>query len=187
MTRRFSRQMLVFAVLLLALSLTVVAVSASDGEGFTRWPVIVVDGESYYWEGAPDGPNDELDVPGHAWRQAGPARFIGKHYNTGPFGMPQWWSSDAPDGSLLYVADVIIDEWTAEKAEDYAARGYIHYHELVSVEDGSLHPTKVGWFKHIAVSSFTLDGGPHPEAVGYEVTPGIDYQFMPNYSMPYMP
>jgi hypothetical protein len=70
------------------------------------------------------------------------------------------WSFDAPDGELLYIAMVIIDEWSLEKAETYAARGYVHYPELVSVADGSLHPTKVGWFKHIGRTSFTLDGGP---------------------------
>lgn len=179
------RRSMVFAILLLLLSLTVVTVSASNGDGFTRWPVIALDGESYYWAGAPDGPNGETDVPGHYWRQAGPARYIAKHYNSGPFGAPAWWSSDAPDGELLYMADVIIDEWTPEKAEQYAARGFVHYHELVNVDDGSLHPTKVGWFKHVARTSFTLDGGPHPEAVGYGVTPGIDWEFMPNYLMPY--
>lgn len=57
----------------------------------------------------------------------------------------------------------------------------------VELVDGSLHPTKVGWFKHVARTSFTLDGGRHPEAVGYDITPGTDFQFMPNYAMPYLP
>ncbi len=112
--------------------------------------------------------------------------MIAKHFNTGPFGAPQWWSSDAPDGELLYIANVIIDTWSEEKAQNYAARGYVHYHELLSVEDGTLHPSKVGWFKHTARTSFTLDGGPHPE-FSHEVTPGIDSEFIPNYMMPYNP
>jgi selenium-binding protein 1 len=81
---------------------------------------------------------------------------------------------------------VIIDEWSLEKAETYAARGYVHYPELVSVADGSLHPTKVGWFKHIGRTSFTLDGGPLLD-LAHTVTPGVDYEFIPNYSEPFDP
>lgn len=186
MTRQLNKKAVAPVLLVLVLSLTALTVSAGNGDGFTRWPVITVDGLDYYWAGAPDGPNGETDVPGHYWRQVGPNRLIAKHYNTGPFVAPAWWSSDAPDGELLYIADVIIDEWTPEKAERYAARGYVHYHELVSVEDGSLHPTKVGWFKHTARTSFTLDGGPHPE-LSHTVTPGIDFDFIPNYVNGYNP
>jgi len=32
--------------------------------------------------------------------------------------------------------------------------------------------------------SFNFDGGPHPE-FGHYVTPGVDYDFMSNYMMPY--
>ncbi|WP_372595196.1 hypothetical protein [Actinotalea sp.] len=51
--------------------------------------------------------------------------------------------------------------WSAEKAEEYAARGYVHHHELRRVPDGALLPSKVPWLKHIARTSFKLDGGPH--------------------------
>jgi hypothetical protein len=112
--------------------------------------------------------------------------LVAKHYNTGPFGAPQWWSSDVPDGELLYVVHAIIDTWSEEKALAYAARGYIHYHELISVEDGTLHPSKVAWLKHTARTTFTLDGGPHPE-LSHAVTPGVDYAFIPNGMMPYTP
>ena len=80
----------------------------------------------------------------------------------------------------------IVDTWSAEKAEQYAARGYVHYHELVSIEDGSLHPNKAVWLKHTARTSFTLDGGPHPEFT-HEVRPGVDFEFIPNGMMPYSP
>ena len=49
--------------------------------------------------------------------------LVGKHYNTGPFAMPSWWSSDAPDGELLYVVHAIIDKWSEENAAKYASRG----------------------------------------------------------------
>ena len=63
---------------------------------------------------------------------------------------------------------------------------YVHYHELVSVDDGELHPNKVVWLKHTARTSFTFDGGPHADDMEpHEVTPGIDYEFLPNYMMPY--
>jgi selenium-binding protein 1 len=165
------------------LAATIGSVAAA---GFTHAPVVTIDGEEYYLAGAPDGPGGATDIPGHTWVQAGPNRLRGKHYNTGPFGASQWWTSDAPDGELLFVIDGIIDTWSEEKAEAYAARGYVHYHEFLSVEDGSGHPTLVLWLKHTARTSFNLDGGPHPE-VAHQVTPGIDYEFIPNGSMPYAP
>jgi selenium-binding protein 1 len=184
-TNRFSSKKTLTAGILLTLILEL-TVGVASAAGFERWPVITLDGEGYYMAGAPDGPNGETDVPGHYWVQAGPNKLVAKHYNTGPFGAPQWWSSDAPDGELLYMAQVIIDTWSPEKAEAYAARGYVHYHEFVSVADGSLHPTKVGWFKHIARTSFTLDGGPGP-AFYHSVTPGVDYEFIPNWMKEYSP
>ena len=177
---------IVLAVVAVAALAIVPAALASSGDpgGFEHAPVFDVDGVDYYSAGAPDGPGGATDIPGHYWQQAGPNQLVGKHYNTGPFDAPSWWSSDAPDGGLLYVVHGIIDTWSVEKAERYAKRGFGHYHELVSVDDGTLHPTKVMWLKHTAVASFTLDGGPHPE-LAHEVTPGVDTDFIPNGSMPY--
>jgi hypothetical protein len=181
---RKSRKYLLLSVVVIALvALTVAAASAG---GFTHAPVLNVDGVEYYMAGAPDGPGGATDIPGHYWVQAGPNQVVGKHYNTGPFDAPQWWSSDAPDGDLLYIVHGIIDTWSPEQADQYAARGYVHYHELLSVADGSEHPSKVVWLRHTARTSFDLDGGPHPE-LDHEVTPGIDYEFIPNGGMPYNP
>lgn len=160
--------------------------SAQKTNGFVHAPIVNVDGENYYFAGAPDGPNGATDIPGHYWNQAGPKQLVGKHYNTGPFGAAQWWSSDAPDGEYLYKVHAIIDSWSPQKAEMYARRGYVHYHELVKVSDGSLHPTKVVWLKHTARTTFNLDGGPHPE-LAHDVRPGVDLEFIPNGSMPYTP
>lgn len=173
------------AVTALAIGSTALA-SSGDPGGFEHAPIIDVAGEDYYPAGAPDGPDEATDIPGHYWQQAGPTRLVGKHYNTGPFGASSWWSSNAPDGELLYVVNGIIDTWSPAKAKNYAKRGYVHYHELVSVADGTLHPTKVVWLKHTAVASFTLDGGPHPE-LSHDVTPGVDTDFIPNGMMPYNP
>ncbi len=173
-------------VIVLVLLITTLIVIAVNAMGFVHAPVIMVDGEEYYMAGLPDGPGGATDIPGHEWVQAGPNQVSGKHYNTGPFGKAQWWSSDAPDGDLLYVVHGIIDTWSLEKAASYLSRGYNHYHELLSVVDESEHPSKVVWLKHTAVSSFNLDGGPHPE-LGHEVTPGIDSEFIPNGFMPYNP
>ena len=164
----------------------------SRTQGFEQGIVVEIDGEGYYLMGPPvdsDDPEGARDVPGHYWVQSGPDRLVGKHYNTGPFGAPRWWSSDADDGELLYMVDGIIDEWTEEKAEHYASKGYVHYHEWVSVDDGSLHPTKIVWLKHTARTFFTLDGGPGAPNPPYEheVTPGIDFEFIPNYWVEYDP
>ncbi len=179
------RLFLTLGVLALVLPALLIAVPVI-ANGFTHGIAVDVDGEAYYLAGAPDGPDGATDIPGHEWVQTGPNQLVGKHYNTGPFGKPSWWSGDAGDGELLYIVHAIIDTWTTEKAASYASQGYVHYHELVRVSDGALHPTKVVWLKHTARTSFTLDGGPHPELT-HEVTPGVDYEFINNYPMPYSP
>lgn len=175
-----------FSIGIMVLALLGIAVIPAVAKGFTHGIVINVDGDDYYLAGPADAESGVGDLPGHYWVQAGPERLVGKHFNTGPFGMSSWWSSDAGDGRLLYKVNAIIDTWSAEKATQYAARGYVHYHELVNVNDGTLHPTKVVWLKHTAATSFTLDGGPHPE-LSHAVTPGLDLEFIPNGFMPYNP
>jgi selenium-binding protein 1 len=170
----------------LLIALLVLTVSVASAAGFERWLLIDVDGVGYYMAGPDTGPNGEPNVPGHYWVQAGPNKVVAKHYNTGPGGSSNFWSTDAPDGELLYIAQIIIDEWTPEKAERYAARGYVHYHELLNSDTGEPHPTKVGWFKHIARTSFTLDGGPGSPFY-HSVTPGVDFEFIPNWATPYIP
>ncbi len=179
------RLLLISGVLVLLLATLLVAVPVA-AKGFVHAPVVTVDGMDYWFDGAPDGPGGAKDIPGHYWVQAGPNKLVGKHYNTGPFPPnPQWWSSDAPDGELLYIVQAIIDTWSEEKAVRYASRGYVHYHELVLTSDGTTkHPSKVVWLKHIARTSFDFDGGPHPE-LGHYVTLGVDYGFIPNGGMPY--
>ncbi len=179
------RLFLTLGVLALALSALLITVPVIAG-GFVHAIAVDVDGEAYYLAGAPDGPGGATDIPGHQWVQAGPNQLVGKHFNTGPFGAPSWWSSDAGDGELLYKVHAIIDTWSPDKAASYASQGYVHYHELLKVSDGTLHPTKVLWLKHTARASFTLDGGPHPE-LGHAVTPGVDYEFIPNGGMTYDP
>jgi selenium-binding protein 1 len=173
-----------FVLALLAL-LAVVAVVPVGAKGFVHGIVINVDGVDYYLAGAPDGPGGAVDIPGHYWVQASPDQLVGKHYNSGPFGAPKWWSSDVADGELLYIVHAVIDTWSPDKAAAYAARGYVHYHELVTVADGTLHPDKVVWLRHTARTSFTFDGGPHPEFPSRSVTPGVDYGFLPNGMTPY--
>ncbi|MBC8231610.1 hypothetical protein H8E77_18830 [bacterium] len=168
--------------------LVALLISASPAMAkFVHGIVINVDSEDYYMAGAPDGPNGETDIPGHYWVQAGPKQLVGKHYNTGPFGAPSWWATKDEDGELLYIVHGIIDTWSGEKAEQYASKGYVHYHEIVRVSDGELHPTKIVWLRHTARTSFTFDGGPHPPEVPREVTPGVDHEFLPNWETPYSP
>jgi hypothetical protein len=159
------------------------------GTAFIHGIVVKIDGEDYYFDGPPDGLNDSKDIPGHYWNLAGKNKLVGKHLNKGPFDAPKWWSSDADDDALLYLVHAIIDTWSLEKAEYYYSRGYVHYHEFVSVATGELHPTKIVWLKHTAVTSFTLDGGPGAPNPPYEhyVTPGIDLMFPPNGFIPYNP
>jgi len=179
------KRLLLISLGTILLLLTFLVATPVAAKGFMHGIVINVDDDDYYLAGPPDGPGNARDVPGHEWVQAGPRKLVGKHYNTGPFGMPEWWSSDAPDGELLYIVHGIIDTWSMKKALRYKSRGYVHYHELVKVSDGTMHPTKVVWLKHTARTSFTFDGGPHPPPHGRWVTPGVDYNFMPNWMNSY--
>ena len=159
----------------------------SNSTGFVHGIELDIDGEMYYFAGPKDGVGGANDVPGHYWVQAGKDRVVGKHYNTGPFGASSWWSTDADDGAYLYMVNGIIDTWTKEKAMAYASRGYVHRHEFVNA-DGDLHPDKVIWLKHTAVTSFTLNGGPGGSPnppYWHEVTPGVDLSFPNNYMKPY--
>ncbi|NIT60655.1 MAG: hypothetical protein GWN00_31970, partial [Aliifodinibius sp.] len=48
-----SKKTITVGILLTALLVLTVGVASAGG--FERWPIISVDGEDYYWEGAPDG------------------------------------------------------------------------------------------------------------------------------------
>lgn len=159
--------------------------SDRDDDQYVHAIKFKVNGEYYYLAGAPDGPNGATDIPGHYWLQTDKKSFLGRHFNTGPGGLPAWWSSDVADGALLYIVIGKIDTWSQKKADMYYAKGFTHYHEMVSVETGELHPEKVIWLKHVAATDFTLNGGPHPEYY-HAVTRGVDYNFIPNGYVPYV-
>jgi len=148
---------------------------------FTQGIKFKIDGKPYYFGGMPVGDDGATDVPGHSWVQTSKNKLLGYHKNTNNF-----WSSTAADGELLYVVKAVIDTWSEVKAANYYARGYIHHHHLVSAKTGMTHPTKVAWLKHVAVTHFELDSGPHPELY-HHVEPGVDFEFVPNWKMPYDP
>ena len=178
------RLLATFGTIVLMVAILLVAVGAGNG-GYVHGIAINVDGDDYYFDGPADGPGGEKDIPGHTWKQVGANELSGRHYNTGPFDAAQWWTYGAKDGQLLYTVNAIIDTWDPDKARRYASQGYIHYHELVKVSDGTPHPTKVVWLKHRARKSFYLDGGPHPELAHYVRNGQIDYEFIPNWRMAY--
>ena len=155
---------------------------------FTHGIIVNLDGVEYYISGPADGINGTKDAPGHYWWQDAPRHLYGLHYNIGPFGEEQWWSSDAKSNELLYVVDAIIAPWTNTTAHEFAKQGYVYYHELVRTDTGEKHPELVAWFKHVAVpAAFILDKGPMPEDK-HIVGAGIDYRFLGNnYYKPYNP
>ena len=158
-----------------------------NSQTFTHGIVIELDDVGYYFDGPADGANGTKDAPGHYWWQDSPTHLYGLHYNIGPFGEENWWSSDAKGNELLYVVDVLIAPWTNTTAHEFAKQGYVHYHDLVRTDNGERHPELVAWFKHVAVpAAFILDKGPMPEDK-HIVSAGIDYRFLNNYFIPYNP
>ncbi len=59
-------------------------------------------------------------------------------------------------------------------------QGYVHYHELIDVNTMEEVEDIVVYLKHIAVRRFYFDGGPMP-GMAHDVSPGIDFEFMPNW------
>lgn len=158
-----------------------------DSQTFTHGIVVNLDGVGYYFDGPADGANGTKDAPGHYWWQDTPNHLYGLHYNIGPYGEENWWSSDAKGNELLYVVDVIIAPWTNTTALEFAKQGYVHYHDLIRTDNGEKHPELVAWFKHVAVpTGFILDKGPMPEDK-HIVSAGVDYRFLNNYFIPYDP
>lgn len=158
-----------------------------DPKVFTHGIVLNLDGVGYYFEGPADATDGAKDAPGHYWWQDSPNHLYGLHFNIGPFGEENWWSSDAGGTDLLFLVDAIIAPWTNNTAYDFAKKGYTHYHELLRVDNGERHPSLVVWFKHVGIPSvFNFDKGPVPED-GHIVTPGVDHQFLTNYYIPYNP
>lgn len=176
------RLMLLGLVLLTMFSASGVFAHEEDGESkFADDVTFLIDGEAYQLEGTT---NEQQALPGHEWLQVSETEYFALHHNIGPDASESWWATEAVNDELLYVVNVVIDTWTPEKAEDYADRGYVYYHPLVSLEDGTRHPEQVAWMQHIALTIFNLDGGPRP-LLGHEVVPGIDRLFMPNWSTTY--
>ena len=187
--RKFLIPLLVLVILGLLASPVLAAPSwDKNPKGFEHGIALDLgDGVDWYFAG-PGSMMGKKDVPGHTWVQTGKYRAKRRHYNVGPYPMHDedpWWATNEPYGVLLFVVDGIMAPWTMEIAEKMAARGYVHYHELVTCT-GTKHPELVVWLKHTAVRSFHFDGGPMPE-MEHWVTPGIDYDFMPNWFMEYDP
>lgn len=182
-----------------------------DVEGFTHRVQVRLNGKFWYFlapelllPNSPGQSGQPQDVPGHCWLVGPPIgnkpRLIGKHFNTGPLqagAPPRFWSSTAGSHQQLYWVDVVLDRWSPRIAEEKSAQGYVHYHELVRVGKGCLHPRLVAWFRHSAIEKFSFDGGPppvlpngtlfRPRNVPHDVLPGIDHNFAPSYDIPYQP
>ncbi len=172
---------LIALVLLAVTSMMAYAHGEGEESAFTDSIEIIIDGEHYTLEDITEGAQG---LPGHEWLKVSDTEYFALHHNVGADDAESWWATGTDNDKLLYVANVVIDIWTAEKAESYAERGYVYYHPLLRTEDGTRHPELVAWFQHIAIESFILDGGPQP-LLGHEVNPGIDMLFLPNWSTPY--
>ncbi len=179
---------------LVLLTAVVLAQSASAVPTWDRNPsdfehgfAVEVEGELYYFLG-PGSIQGRTDVPGHTWIQAedDPYQVVGRHYNVGPWmaGTAPWWANGEPYGVFLFQVHGIIGPAPADLDVDTTrtlkARGYVHFHELVSVDTGEVVESPVVYLKHTAVRSFNFDGGPRPD-LAHVVSPGIDYEFMPNW------
>jgi hypothetical protein len=184
MNKIISITVVVAAILLLASQASAAPTWDKDPAAFEHGIALDIDGETWYFAGPGSVDPAAHDVPGHTWVQTGPYHVVGRHYNVGPFvaaGEP-WWAPEEPYGVLLFKVDGII----APKDPDmkYEAhlkkKGYVHRHELVN--GGNEHPEMAVYLKHTAVRHFYFDPQmPMPMRVDHEVTPGIDFDFMPNW------
>jgi hypothetical protein len=185
------RKSIILAMCLAVAALFVLSSSVSaaptwdkNPKGFVHGLAVEIEGEDYYFAG-PGSVAGVIDVPGHTWVQAGPNQIVAKHYNVGPWFLPAgtpWWATDEPYGILLWIVHGIIDvrpdELTDAEEDWYKDHGYIHIHEFVDGSGDELDDYVV-YLKHTAVREFFFDGGPAMPM--YDVEPGIDYGFMPNW------
>jgi len=172
-----------FCILSLGITQIVLA-EGEDSDNFSRGLIVKIEGKAYQLEGVADTENGISDLPGHEWSIIDKDNYIGRHFNTGPFGLAKWWSPDADDGALLFVVRGIVDSWSLTKAYEYYTKGYARRHQLLSVDTGLPHPTKFMWLLHVAVDHFYYTGGPDP-VCAHQAKPGIDYQIGPNWNVPY--
>lgn len=193
MNKIISITVVVAAILLLASQASAAPTWDKDPAAFEHGIAFdMIDGEPGPWYFAGPGSVDNArDIPGHTWVQTGPNQVVGRHYNVGPYNNSvnpenydmSWWAPEEPDGVLLYKVKGIIaptnDSLDAEYAAHLKKKGYVHFHELVNAS-GDEHPTMVVYLKHTAVRSFVF----HPPmvAMAHDVTPGIDFDFMPNWT-----
>jgi hypothetical protein len=158
-----------------------------SNSGFEHGLAVEIDGEEYYFKG-PGSIAGEVDVPGHTWKQAGPNKVLGKHYNVGPTptvsSMTPWWATNEDYGAQLYHVDGIIDvppdELSEARENKLKKKGYVHVHEFVDGNGNELEDYVI-YLKHTAVRKFHFNGGPMAPGSNHMVTPGVDYNFIPNW------
>ena len=165
----------------LAVTVNATPIWGKDPKGFEHGLTVNIEGTDYWFKG-PGSDAGAVDVPGHTWRQTGPYRVVGRHYNVGPFGTGEdaWWASGEPYGVMLYKVDGLIDEnpdlISLEREIWLKTHGYVHVHEFIEQSSGEESTEWVVYLKHTAVRSFYFDRmAPH------QVYPGIDYQFPNNW------
>ena len=183
MNKIISITVVVAAILLLASQASAAPTWDKDPAAFEHGITLNIDGDELYFK----GPGSEMDmdgrhdIPGHTWVQTGPYKVVGRHYNVGPYGADplEWWASGEPYGVLLYKVDGIIAPPDGELTDKYAAhllkKGYVHVHELVYL-DGTPYTDNVVYLKHTAVRDFYFT-----HMMPHDVTPGIDFEFIPNW------
>jgi hypothetical protein len=155
-------------------------------KAFEHGLAVEIEGNEYYFKG-PGSVMGVIDVPGHTWVQSGPTHVEGKHYNVGPWFAPAnapWWATGEPYGVLLYQVKGIIDvppeDLTDKEEQWYKKHGYVHVHEFVDGNGIELEDYVV-YLKHTAVQEFYFNGGPMAPLSNHQVSPGIDYNFIPNW------
>lgn len=192
-----NRKTVVFSipiVFLLTVLLTTSVIAAPmwqrNPKAFEHGIKLEIDGEYYYFAGMPipdpDG-NYKQDIPGHTWVQTGPYRVVGRHYNYPSYPMHPdipFWAIYEPENVMLYKVDGIVDmppTELSEKKENWLKdHGYVHKHELVYADNGSVAGELVVYLKHTAIRSFYFTP-PMAPWNWHWVTPGIDDNFMPNW------
>jgi hypothetical protein len=187
MNKIISITVVVAAIFLLASQASAAPTWGKDPAAFEHGIALDIDGETWYFRGPGSVDPAAHDVPGHTWVQTGPYHVVGRHYNVGPFDAAgeSWWAPGEPYGVLLFKVDGIIapppDDLDEKYADHLQKKGYVHVHELID-EDGMMSEEMAVYLKHTAVRHFYFDPQmPMPMQVDHEVTPGIDFEFMPNW------
>lgn len=157
-----------------------VCFTLTEQSGFFNRLLNYVYGQIYYLAPAPDGPDCVTDIDGQYWIPAGEYPTVENQYKTAIHQAQTWRSYKEDEGEILLMVLEITEEYGKDGPDACAPEGCVHDHDIDLVPEGTMHPTIVLSLNPIERTGFIVEGGLYRK-FEHEVTPGVDYRFIPKF------